>query len=78
MPGLGPLTINLNIDAKTNGIDVNNILTEFIFYFQQEIKKIYKKKLQNSSIMATVSSIGPRNVFDWTKIKMIIYRIILK
>ena len=28
--------------------------------------------------MATVSSIGPPNVFDWTKIKMIIYRIILK
>ena len=27
LPGLGPLTINLNIDAKTNGIDVNNILT---------------------------------------------------
>ena len=27
LPGLGPLTINLNRDAKTNGIDVNNILT---------------------------------------------------
>ena len=27
LPGLGPLTINLNINAKTNGIDVNNILT---------------------------------------------------
>ena len=27
LPGLGPLTINLNIDAKTTGIDVNNILT---------------------------------------------------
>ena len=26
LPGLGPLTINLNIDAKTNVIDVNNIL----------------------------------------------------
>ena len=28
--------INLNIDVKTNGTDVNNILTEFIFYFQQQ------------------------------------------
>ena len=27
LPGLGPLTINLNINVKTNGIDVNNILT---------------------------------------------------
>ena len=27
LPGLGPLTINLNINAKTNAIDVNNILT---------------------------------------------------
>ena len=27
LPGMGPLTINLNIDAKTNGIDANNILT---------------------------------------------------
>ena len=26
LPGLGPLTINLNIDAKTNGIYVNNII----------------------------------------------------
>ena len=27
LPGLGPLTINLKIDAKTSGIDVNNIIT---------------------------------------------------
>ena len=27
LQGLGPVTINLNIDAKTNVIDVNNILT---------------------------------------------------
>ena len=35
LSGLGPLTINLNIDAKTNGIIVNNIV-EFIFYFQKQ------------------------------------------
>ena len=27
LPGLGPVMINLNIDAKTNVIDVNNKLT---------------------------------------------------
>ena len=27
LPGLGPLAINLNIDAKTNAIDVDNTLT---------------------------------------------------
>ena len=27
LPGFGPLTVNLNIDAKTNGIDINNMLT---------------------------------------------------
>ena len=31
LPGLGPLTINLNIDVKTNGIDVNNILTKSVY-----------------------------------------------
>ena len=32
------------------------------------------KKKKNGPIVATVSSIGPPNIFDWTKIKMIIYR----
>ena len=36
------------------------------------LKKNISQKQKNSPIVATVSSIGPPNIFDWIKSKMII------
>ena len=47
LPGLGPLTINLNINAKTNGIDVNNILTYSLCFIFNNKLLITRKSLMN-------------------------------
>ena len=47
MPGLGPLTISLNINAKTNVIDVNNILTQSLYFILNNKLLITRKSLMN-------------------------------
>ena len=47
LSGLGPLMINLNIDANTNGIDVNNILTSSLYFIFNNKLLISRKSLMN-------------------------------
>ena len=59
-----PYTINVNIDAKTNGNDVDNILTQslyFIFNHNKIIdefrKKKCKKEVHHLSVLFSSSSV---------------------
>ena len=75
LSGLGPLTINLNTDEKTNGIDVTNILTSslcFIFNnkllitrkslmdFEKKNYKMVQSWPRFPRLDHTMSSIGPK------------------